>query len=41
VDEEIFLRDIEKLIKRSIPREAVPGFEPPRARRPSPSCWAA
>jgi ATP-dependent RNA helicase RhlE len=28
VDEEIFLRDIEKLIKRSIPREVVPGFEP-------------
>ncbi|HVL01278.1 MAG TPA: DEAD/DEAH box helicase, partial [Dongiaceae bacterium] len=27
VDEEIFLRDIEKLIKRSIPREIVPGFE--------------
>ena len=28
VDEEGFLRDIEKLIKRSIPREVVPGFEP-------------
>jgi ATP-dependent RNA helicase RhlE len=28
VDEDIFLRDIEKLIKRSIPREVVPGFEP-------------
>jgi ATP-dependent RNA helicase RhlE len=28
VDEELFLRDIERLIKRSIPREAVPGFEP-------------
>jgi ATP-dependent RNA helicase RhlE len=28
VDEEIFLRDIEKLIKRSIPREVVPGFQP-------------
>jgi ATP-dependent RNA helicase RhlE len=28
VDEELFLRDIERLIKRSIPREPVPGFEP-------------
>ncbi len=28
VDEELFLRDIERLIKRSIPRETVPGFEP-------------
>jgi ATP-dependent RNA helicase RhlE len=28
VDEEGFLRDIEKLIKRSVPRETVPGFEP-------------
>ncbi len=28
VDEEIFLRDIERLIKRSIPRETVPGYEP-------------
>ena len=28
VDEEVFLRDIERLIKRSIPREVVPGFEP-------------
>jgi ATP-dependent RNA helicase RhlE len=28
VDEFGFLRDIEKLIKRSIPREVVPGFEP-------------
>ena len=28
VDEEGFLREIEKLIKRSIPREVVPGFEP-------------
>ena len=31
VDEDGFLRDIERLIKRSIPREVVPGFE--RARR--------
>jgi len=28
VDEHAFLRDIEQLIKRSIPREVVPGFEP-------------
>jgi ATP-dependent RNA helicase RhlE len=28
VDEDIFLRDIERLIKRSIPREVVRGFEP-------------
>jgi len=28
VDEESFLRDIEKLIKRSIPREVIKGFEP-------------
>jgi ATP-dependent RNA helicase RhlE len=33
LDEEIFVRDIEKLIKRSIPREAVPGFEPPAGRK--------
>ena len=35
VDEEDLLRDIERLIKRSIPREVVPGFEPEpeRARR--------
>jgi ATP-dependent RNA helicase RhlE len=36
VDEEIFLRDIEKLIKRSIPREVVPGFEPDPNARPEP-----
>jgi ATP-dependent RNA helicase RhlE len=36
VDEEIFLRDIEKLIKRSIPREAVPGFEPLANEKPEP-----
>jgi ATP-dependent RNA helicase RhlE len=36
LDEEIFLRDIEKLIKRSIPREAVPGFEPPADERAEP-----
>jgi len=28
IDEEGFLRDIQKLIKREIPREIVPGFEP-------------
>jgi ATP-dependent RNA helicase RhlE len=28
VDEHLFLRDIERLIKRSIPREVIPGFEP-------------
>jgi superfamily II DNA/RNA helicase len=28
VDELVFLRDIERLIKRTIPREVIPGFEP-------------
>jgi ATP-dependent RNA helicase RhlE len=36
VDEEIFLKDIERLIKRSIPREVVPGFEPPANERAEP-----
>jgi ATP-dependent RNA helicase RhlE len=36
VDEEIFLRDIERLIKRSIPRETVPGFEPPAGEKAEP-----
>jgi ATP-dependent RNA helicase RhlE len=36
VDEDIFLRDIEKLIKRSIPREAVAGFEPLPGEKPEP-----
>jgi ATP-dependent RNA helicase RhlE len=36
VDEEIFLRDIEKLIKRSIPRETIPGFEPLPSEKPEP-----
>ncbi len=36
VDEEQFLRDIEKLIKRSIPKETVPGFEPPAGEKPEP-----
>ncbi len=36
VDEEIFLRDIERLIKRDIPREAVEGFAPPSHERAEP-----
>jgi ATP-dependent RNA helicase RhlE len=36
VDEEIFLKDIERLIKRSIPREVVPGFEPPANEKAEP-----
>jgi len=36
VDEEIFLRDIERLIKRSITRETVPGFEPLASEKPEP-----
>jgi len=36
VDEDIFLRDIEKLIKRSIPRAVVPGFEPNPNERAEP-----
>ena len=36
IDEEGFLRDIEKLIKRQIPREVVPGFEPDPNARPEP-----
>jgi len=36
VDEDIFLRDIERLIKRSIAREVVPGFEPPANERAEP-----
>jgi len=36
VDENSFLADIEKLIKRSIPREVVPGFEPDPNERPEP-----
>jgi len=35
-DEEIFLRDIEKLIKREIPRAGVPGFEPPADEKAEP-----
>jgi ATP-dependent RNA helicase RhlE len=36
IDEEGFLRDIETLIKRQIPREVVPGFEPDPKARPEP-----
>ena len=36
VDEEIFLRDIERLIKREIPREVVKGFEPDPSERAEP-----
>ncbi|MBL8306433.1 MAG: DEAD/DEAH box helicase, partial [Rubrivivax sp.] len=36
LDEEIFLKDIERLIKRSIPREPVPGFEPPAGEKAEP-----
>jgi ATP-dependent RNA helicase RhlE len=36
MDEDIFLRDIEKLIKRSIPREVIPGFEPPAGEKAEP-----
>jgi ATP-dependent RNA helicase RhlE len=36
LDEEIFLKDIERLIKRSIPREPIPGFEPPTGERAEP-----
>ncbi len=36
VDEDGFLRDIEKLIKREIPREIVPGFTPPAGEKAEP-----
>jgi len=36
VDEEIFVRDIERLIKHPIPRETVPGFEPPAGEKAEP-----
>jgi ATP-dependent RNA helicase RhlE len=36
VDENGFLADIEKLIKRSIPREIIAGFEPDPNARPEP-----
>ena len=36
VDEEGFLKEIERLIKRSIPRETVAGFEPPPEEKAEP-----
>ena len=36
VDEHAFLRDIERLIKRPIPREVVDGFEPDPKAKPQP-----
>ncbi len=36
LDEDIFLKDIERLIKRSIPREAIAGFEAPASERAEP-----
>ena len=36
VDENNFLRDIERLIKRTIAREVVPGFEPNPNEKPEP-----
>jgi len=36
LDEDGFVRDIERLIKRSIPREVVPGFEPPVGEKAEP-----
>ena len=36
LDEEIFVKDIERLIKRSIPREVVPGFEPAAGEKAEP-----
>jgi ATP-dependent RNA helicase RhlE len=36
VDEHIMLRDIERLIKRDLPREVIPGFEPDPSAKPQP-----
>ena len=36
VDENGFLREIERLTKNEIPKEIVPGFEPPAHERPEP-----
>jgi len=36
VDEHAFVRDIERLIKQSIPRETIKGFEPDPNARPEP-----
>jgi ATP-dependent RNA helicase RhlE len=35
-DENGFLREIERLIKREIPKEIIPGFAPPPGERPEP-----
>jgi ATP-dependent RNA helicase RhlE len=37
VDEDIFLRDIERLTKHPIAREVIPGFEPDPSERAEPS----
>ncbi|MBS0625672.1 MAG: DEAD/DEAH box helicase [Verrucomicrobia bacterium] len=36
IDEQLFLRDIEKLLKRSLTKEIVPGFEPDPRIKPEP-----
>ncbi|HZF80511.1 MAG TPA: DEAD/DEAH box helicase, partial [Rubrivivax sp.] len=36
LDEEVFVKDIERLIKRNIPREEVAGFEAPASERAEP-----
>jgi len=36
VDEHEMLKDIEKLIKQSLPREVIPGFEPDPTARAQP-----
>ena len=35
-DEELFLKDIERLIKRSLPRDTLPGFEVPSTEKAEP-----
>jgi ATP-dependent RNA helicase RhlE len=35
-DEELFLKDIERLIKRALPRDTLPGFEVPSTERAEP-----
>ncbi|GAB2877205.1 DEAD/DEAH box helicase [Pseudoduganella ginsengisoli] len=36
VDEHVMLKDIEKLIKQTLPREVIPGFEPDPTAKPQP-----
>ncbi|HJU71374.1 MAG TPA: DEAD/DEAH box helicase [Paucimonas sp.] len=36
VDEHVMLRDIERLIKRALPKEVIPGFEPDLSAKPQP-----